>query len=121
MKKLIVALPAAFFMCIAFACADDTGPGVVILDASAEVTDVTEVEVDVAGDAATSDDSEASTDAQPDSTSDTGTTSEDAVTEVDVSEELSSDPTENPEGSDSDSAFYAFPEWNVPPSSDDNR
>ena len=123
MKKLIVALPAAFFMCIAFACADDVGPGVVVSDTTAEATDVIEVEADVTEDTASSGDGVVSTDIQSDSTSETDVVPEDGVevVEVDVSEELPSDPTENPEGSDSDSAFYAFPEWNVPPSSDDNR
>ena len=39
--------------------------------------------------------------------------------EADVPESLPADPTENPEGSES--AYYEFSEWAVPPSNDDNR
>ena len=45
----------------------------------------------------------------------------DSQAEVDVFENLPSDPTENPEGSESESAHYSFPDWEVPSSNDDNR
>jgi len=52
-----------------------------------------------------------------------GTASGDAVdpvAEPDVEEpgSLPADPTEDPQGH---SAYYSFPDWEVPPSSDDNR
>ena len=115
MKNLSVILIAVFFMFVAFGCADDTGGNTGASDNQADVSvggdamaepDLTEAPVDTS----TNDDSTGEEGA-----SDTG----DESVGVDVPEELPADPTENPD--DSDSAFYSFPDWEVPSSSDDNR
>ena len=120
MKKLVAAFTAVFFMFVVFACTDDTGSD--LINDSDTITEelpddvMSENDVDEVDDVETQE-AEVADETDVDS-GDDASDADDQAPGVDVPESLPSDPTEDPEGH---SAYYSFPDWEVPPSNDDNR
>jgi len=118
MMKLFTVCMTVFFMFVVFACTDDTADpaaSVEQLDVAssdlgeAELTDVVVDDVDQSLDDAI---------ANQDATVSSVDAGDVDVTELDDAEQLANDPTEDPANH---SAFYEFPDWEVPSSDNDGN
>jgi len=122
MMKLFTVCMAVFFMLAIFGCTDDTAELTQVeqLDATdSGLADAESAESDV--DDVSSDDSVATEEdvatGEDDATS-TGDVEVDDTSSLDDTEQMASDPTEDPANH---SAFYEFPEWEIPSSDDDDN
>ncbi len=121
--KLFTVCTAVFFMLAVFGCTDDTAESTQVEQLDATDSGLTDVESAVSDVDEVSSDDSATTEEdavadEGDTTTNTGDIEAGDVTSLDDAEQMAADPTEDPANH---SAFYEFPDWEVPSSDDDGN